>query len=47
LDKQIIQTQGSKTVNKVLIDTRCEGDFGIPDYDTMLVELKNYQIGKL
>jgi len=47
LDKQIVQTHGPKTVNKVLIDTRCEIDFNIPDYDTMLTELKNYQIGKL
>jgi dTDP-4-dehydrorhamnose reductase len=47
LDKQIVQTQGPKTVNKVLVDTRCDIDFGIPDYDTMLVELKNYRIGKL
>jgi dTDP-4-dehydrorhamnose reductase len=47
LDKRIVQTQGPKTVNKVLVDTREEIDFGIPDYDTMLLELKNYKIGKL
>jgi dTDP-4-dehydrorhamnose reductase len=47
LDKQIIKTQGPKTVNKVLVDTRSEIEFDIPDYDTMLVELKNYKIGKL
>lgn len=47
LNKQIIKTQGPKTVNKVLVDTRSEIDFAIPDYDTMLTELKNYQVGKL
>ena len=47
LDKRIVQTQGPKTVNKVLVDTREEIDFVIPDYDTMLLELKNYKIGKL
>lgn len=47
LGKHIVQTQGPKTVNKVLVDTREEIDFGIPDYDSMLLELKNYTIGKL
>jgi dTDP-4-dehydrorhamnose reductase len=47
LGKQIVKTQGPKTVNKVLVDTRREIDFDIPDYDTMLSELKNYKIGKL
>jgi dTDP-4-dehydrorhamnose reductase len=48
LNKQIIRTHGPKPVNKVLVDTRSEIDFGIPDYDTMLDELKNYKIiGKL
>ena len=42
LGKHIVQTQGPKAVNKVLVDTRGEIDFGIPDYDTMLLELKNY-----
>jgi dTDP-4-dehydrorhamnose reductase len=42
LGKNIVETQGPKTVNKVLVDTREEIDFGIPDYDTMLLELKNY-----
>jgi dTDP-4-dehydrorhamnose reductase len=47
LGKHIVQTQGPKTVNKVLVDTREEIDFGIPNYDSMLLELKNYAIGKL
>jgi len=47
LGKNIVETQGPKAVNKVLIDTREEIDFGIPDYDTMLLELKNYRISKL
>lgn len=42
LDKTILRTQGPKPVNKILIDTRKEFDFGIPDYDTMLSELKLY-----
>lgn len=42
LGKKIIQTQGPKTVNKVLVNTREGIDFDIPDYDTMLLELKNY-----
>ena len=42
LNKEIVQTQGPKTVNKVLVNTRNEIDFAIPDYDTMLAELKNY-----
>jgi dTDP-4-dehydrorhamnose reductase len=46
LGKHIVETQGPKTVNKVLVDTRGEIDFGIPDYNTMLAELKKYKIGK-
>jgi dTDP-4-dehydrorhamnose reductase len=42
LDKTILRMQGPKSVNKILIDTRKEFDFGIPDYDTMLSELKLY-----
>jgi dTDP-4-dehydrorhamnose reductase len=47
LGKTIVETQGPKTLNKVLVDTRQQIDFGIPDYDTMLAELKNYHTGKL
>ena len=42
LDKTIIKTQGPKPVNKILIDTRKEIDFKIPDYDTQLQELKSF-----
>jgi len=42
LDKTIIKTQGPKPVNKILIDTRKEIDFKIPDYDTQLQELKRF-----
>ena len=42
LNKTIIQTQGPKPVNKILIDTRKLIDFKIPSYDTMLLEMKNF-----
>ena len=42
LNKTIIQTQGPKPVNKILIDTRKLVDFEIPSYDTMLLEMKNF-----
>jgi dTDP-4-dehydrorhamnose reductase len=41
LNKTIIQTQGPKPVNKILIDTRKLLEFNISDYDQMLIELKN------
>jgi dTDP-4-dehydrorhamnose reductase len=42
LGKHIVRTQGPKTVNKVLVDTRGEIDFAIPDYDTQLQQLKDF-----
>jgi dTDP-4-dehydrorhamnose reductase len=42
LNKTIVRTQGPKPVNKILVDTRLEFDFGIPDYNTLLSELKLY-----
>jgi len=42
LGKNIVRTNGPKPVNKILVDTRQEFDFGISDYDTMLLELKSY-----
>jgi dTDP-4-dehydrorhamnose reductase len=42
LGKTIVRTQGPKTVNKVLVDTRNEIDFAIPDYDTQLQELRDF-----
>jgi dTDP-4-dehydrorhamnose reductase len=41
LNKTIMQTQGPKPVNKILIDTRRSLEFNIPNYDIMLNELKN------
>jgi dTDP-4-dehydrorhamnose reductase len=42
LDKIIIKTEGPKPVNKILIDTRKEIDFKIPNYDIQLQELKDF-----
>jgi dTDP-4-dehydrorhamnose reductase len=42
LGKQIVKTQGPKTVNKILVDTRREIDFAIPNYDTQLQQLKDF-----
>jgi dTDP-4-dehydrorhamnose reductase len=44
LNKTIIKTTGLKSVNKILIDSKKEIDFKIPDYDTQLVELKNFTL---
>ena len=40
LKKIVNETSGPKDVNKILVDTRQLIDFDIPDYDTMLLELK-------
>jgi dTDP-4-dehydrorhamnose reductase len=40
LGKTIVRTHGPKDVNKILVDTRLELDFAIPDYRTQLTELK-------
>jgi dTDP-4-dehydrorhamnose reductase len=42
LNKTIVQTQGPKPVNKILVDTRKLTDFKIPSYDIMLLEMKNF-----
>jgi dTDP-4-dehydrorhamnose reductase len=42
LGKTIIPTQGPKTINKVLVDTRGEIDFAIPDYNTQLQQLRDF-----
>jgi dTDP-4-dehydrorhamnose reductase len=39
LNKIIERTQGPKPVNKILLDTRKEFDFGIPDYNTMIRDM--------
>lgn len=42
LGKTVIRTHGPKDVNKILVDTRHEFDFAIPDYRTQLIELRNF-----
>lgn len=42
LGKIIVRTQGPKPVNKILIDTRKEFEFDISNYDTMLLDMKNF-----
>jgi dTDP-4-dehydrorhamnose reductase len=42
LGKTIVPTQGPKTINKVLVDTRNEFDFGIGDYDQQLAAMKAF-----
>jgi dTDP-4-dehydrorhamnose reductase len=42
LGKHIVRTQGPKTINKILVDTRREIDFAIPDYDTQLQQLRDF-----
>lgn len=43
LNKTIIRSQGPKPVNKILIDTRDLINFNIPNYDDMLLEMKNFK----
>lgn len=42
LNKTIRKIQGPKSVNKILVDTRKELDFVIPNYDVQLEELKEF-----
>ena len=42
LDKTVVRTSGPKDINKILVDTRHEFDFGIPDYRTQLAELRDF-----
>jgi hypothetical protein len=42
LNKTIVPTQGPKNIDKVLIDTRRQFDFAIPDYDQQLKELADF-----
>lgn len=44
LDKKITKTTGPKAVNKVLVDTRGEINWGIPDYYRQLTELRDYTL---
>jgi hypothetical protein len=38
------KVKAPKAVDKVLIDTRQEIDFGIPNYDRMLQQLADFKI---
>jgi len=42
LGKTIVCTQGPKPINKILVDTRGNIDFAIPDYDTQLQQLRDF-----
>lgn len=42
LNKRITPVTGPKPINKVLVDTRQEVDWGIADYPTQLEELRNF-----
>lgn len=42
LGKTIVKSTGPKLANKILVDTRLEVDWGIPDYRTQLTELRDY-----
>jgi len=42
LNKTIVRTQGPKTLNKILKDTRQEVDWAIPDYTTQLTQLRTW-----
>ena len=40
--KTVIRTQGPKPVNKILVDTRQVANYSIPDYNTQLVQLRDF-----
>jgi dTDP-4-dehydrorhamnose reductase len=42
LGKQVTRTQGPKYINKILIDSRLEKDWHIPDYTTQLKQLRDW-----
>lgn len=42
VNKTVVKTLGPKPVNKILVDTRQEIDFAIPDYDVQLTELRDF-----
>jgi dTDP-4-dehydrorhamnose reductase len=44
LGKTIVPTQGPKNINKVLVDTRQEFDFAIPNYDQQLQQLREFDV---
>lgn len=44
LGKTVLRTQGPKPVNKILVDSRQEFDFKIPNYDTQLNDLRDFTL---
>lgn len=44
LGKTIVKSTGPKIANKVLIDTKGEIDWEIPNYRTQLIQLRNYTV---
>lgn len=42
LNKTIVKTQGPKPVNKILVNTRDDFKFNISDYNSQLIELKDF-----
>jgi dTDP-4-dehydrorhamnose reductase len=44
LEKTIIKSNGSKTVNKILVDTQELIDFKIPEYNIQLTELQEFEL---
>lgn len=45
LPKTVTASQGAKTVNKILVDTRCQIDWQIPNYRQQLNTLKQWYQG--
>lgn len=43
LNKTVNKTNGPKTIDKILVDTRKEFNFKIPNYDIQLTELKEFK----
>ncbi len=44
LEKTIIKSNGSKTINKILVDTQELIDFKIPEYNIQLTELQEFEL---
>ena len=44
LGKTVVETQGPKDINKILIDTRKEFNFNIPNYRIMLEEMRDFML---
>lgn len=42
LNKNVVRTRGPKDINKILLDTQNKFNFQIPDYSTMLAEMRDF-----